>query len=170
MSRNNYTITMHTFLDEMAYCFPQHVPIQDYKKSFQCDTSAAQIVDTLHPFAEEITLSKTSVYEDNRMHIGSGLDIHDLWTMATTEQQRKSIHSYVHALFIMASMITTLSEHVLDTIDSMVQSYLSGNASLETLMDTETSFFDEEKMTDLCKLMLPTMEMDSLLIPKKMSP
>lgn len=158
---------MNAFLDEMETCFPHHVPVQEYRSTFQHDThaSASQFVDTLQQFSDDITHSKTSFYGDNRMHIGCGLDIHDLWTMGTQEQ-KESIHTYVHALFIMASMITTLPEHVLDTIDSMAQSYLSGNASLETLMDMEMTF-DEGAMADLCKLMLPTMEMDSLVVPKK---
>lgn len=169
-SLSNFVTTMHTFLDDLATCFPnQQHTIREYRTLLDTDPQACakQFVQTLQPFADAIVHGNTSVYTDNTMIIGGDLDICDIWSHAT-QDQRESIHAYIHPLLIMASTLTTLPANVLDTIDTLTQSYLSGNTSLEALMETEMDCFDEGAMADLCRLMLPTMEMD-FIGPKKMS-
>ena len=168
MSLHNYTTTMHAFLEEMATWFPDYQPVRDYTMDDDPRASASQLVAALQPFSDDISHGNTSVYDRNTISIGHGLDIRDLWSLAT-DSQKESIHAYVRALFIMASTIVAFPDTVLETIDSLAQAYVSGNVSLQTLMQTDLQGVDEGAMADLCRLMLPTMEMDSLA-PKKMSP
>jgi hypothetical protein len=170
MSLDNYITTTHAFLEDVGTWFPNHAPILEYKRVFDQDPRAAAIefAASFDGGASETSNSVAhghpNVYERTQMPIGSGLDVHDLYIMASNDQQRESIRAYTRALLIMASTIAALTADALRTIDSWAAAFMSGNASLESLMQMDTKAFDEETMSDLCRLMLPGMEMDAFAV------
>jgi hypothetical protein len=128
-SIQSFNAMLKSFLQQLSETFPEEKDITVFSSLFD-DVVKTNVrkpldlfMDTLSPYADMVMQKNDALFEQP-LKLGGTLDLSKIWnTPDLSDSSKAAIWGHIHTLFLLGTTVRSLPSGLLDSIDSVAQSY-----------------------------------------------